>query len=170
MLLSFLPVCGWGDSSLGLMELIALPLCHLLTDGGSLVCQTNKTFPGQPGPIYTTGVRLTEGGFNGSGRNCNERSAWKLHVKMSAAIRLTFINYSKIRILTIRKVISGQKRYRTTKNIAKSDFFVPKYFFWHFFLILTLFYTVRAMLGARFEFSTMRKVISVRKRYGKTNQ
>ena len=70
---------------------------------------------------------------------------------------------------TMWNVISGRKQYRNTNNLEKSDFFVEKYFFSTFFLILTPFYSIWAMLGARYKFLTMRKVISDRKRYRNTN-
>ena len=68
---------------------------------------------------------------------------------------------------TMRKVISGQKRYRTTNNLEKSDFFVAN-FFRHFSRFSPPFHLILAMLGTRYEFLTMRKVISGRKRYRNT--
>ena len=75
---------------------------------------------------------------------------------------------TRYKFLTMRKVISGQNWYRNTYNLEKSDFFVEKLFL-TFCLILTLFYPIWAMLGARYEFLTMRKVISGQKWYRTTN-
>ena len=74
---------------------------------------------------------------------------------------------TRYEFLIMRKVISGQKRHRNTNNLEKSDFLAAICL--TFFLILTLFYSIWAMLATRYEFLTMRKVISDQKRYRNTN-
>ena len=68
----------------------------------------------------------------------------KLHVMKSAAVRPFFRNNfahfypisamlgTRYEFLTMHKVISGPKRYRTTNNLEKSDFFEEKLIFRHF--------------------------------------
>ena len=51
---------------------------------------------------------------------------------------------TRYEFLTMRKVISGRKRYRNTNNLEKSDFFVEKKFFFDIFLD---FYPILPNLG-----------------------
>ena len=73
---------------------------------------------------------------------------------------------TRYKFLPTRKVIGGQKRYRTNINLEKSHFFVE--FFFDIFLGFDPILLNLGHVGTRYEFLPMRKVISGRNQYRNT--